>query len=502
MVEAPRVRYAARVSTLSLPPSTRPSQELQHTRLRLRMLAGDWREDLRFHVRHRMGPVRALAMGSPSKIGCALADLAAATAVLYETPFRLTHPDDADAAAELARYLDRAGAWLALQAAQVLTEALNECAVRIDSTGGRTILELVTPDLLEGEADPARPGVPVLLRHWRLRGLEGRTVWAADQYDLRDPAAPAFAVLVREGGAGTPGRGGPRWRDVTEEALPGEGVAAAARAWPWRRSDGAAFIPYSLRHVHGHALTLFAPFARSEAVDGTLELGALDTLIGHAAFHAAWPDRVGINVTPMGVVEQRDENGNPVARQVTADPTAWQLFETLDGVQGQVQLLQSATDVRALHGLRASIAGDLATSWGLSPADLERTGSDARSGVALSISHAGQRRQQARRAPVYQPHDERLVGMLAALLNRDNAAGRSDRPESGYHVQYVLAPLSAQEQRVRIDEATAMYDRGLLSAAEARVHVTGEPLDQARRAVAELAAERAARAAGASPQTT
>ncbi len=473
MVEGRRVRYGVAVSSLRLlPPSSRPSLELRHTMLRRRMLAGDWREDLVEHVRHRMGPVRAIAMGSPSKIGCALADLAGATAVLYEHPPRVTHADDQAAADELADLMHMGGGWLALQRAQVLTEALNECAVRVDIAGGVTTLELVTPELLEGEADAARPGVPLLLRHWRLRQLGTRTVWCADEYDIRRVDAPVFRVVE------------PRGRepiDVSAEVL--GSAAADLTGYPWRRADGRPYIPYTLRHADGHATDLFAPFRRSEAVDGTLELGALDTLIGHAAFHAAWPDRVGVNLVPMGHREVTDEAGNPVARQIVADPTAWQLFETVEGAQGQALLLQSATDVVRLHDLRSAIAGDLATSWGLSPSDLERTGSDARSGVALSISRAGQRNQQARRAPVYQPADERLLGQLAAQLNRAGVAGRDDRPEAGYHVQYVLAPLSAQEQRVRVDEAVAMYDRGLMSRAEARAHVTGEPLEAARAAV-------------------
>ena len=131
----------------------------------------------------------------------------------------------------------------------------------------------------------------------------------------------------------------------------------------------------------------------------------------------------------------------------------------------------------------------LAQSWGLNPSDLVRASADARSGVALSLSRAGVREVQQRRAPVYRPHDERLAAMTAAVMNRLDGG---TRPEGGYRVAYGLLPLSVGEQKQIKEDALDLLERGLLSPAEARARVLGESIEAARLGIARIATARTA----------
>lgn len=436
-----------------------PSSEwprIRHTRLRLRMLEGRWKDDLRGAIVERVGELRARAWGIPATIASPLRDLAEAVSVLYrEVP---TVAGDG----ELAGRVEAAGLWRLRARSQRLAEALNACAVRVDVDGGRLTYRIVTPDLLMGRSRPGRPGVPEMLREARLRVIDGRAEWCIDELDIvgADPSAPSPHYRVIHGRSG---------EDITERVL---GARYEGESYPYRYADGRPFLPYQLDHASGAPLDLWEADARTESVDGTLLAGVLAALIDHAALQAAWPQRYAVGVVPLGVEERTDSRGGTAAT-VVADPTAIMLF----GADGEAQPLigqwQTAADVGALQDLYERRLSMLAQTWGLSPSDLVRTGGDPRSGVALALSRQGIRDVQQQRAPVYRGGDERLLALSAALLNR---ATGSTYAEGGYAVTYQLLPLSAQEQAQLVAETLELLDRDLLSREEARARILGEDI--------------------------
>ena len=478
----------------SLSSFARPPGDVEHTQLRLRLLDGLAQPDLREYIVRRVGDVRARAWGQPQRTTCALADLSAAVAVLYVQDPTVSHPAAADQGAQavadvVADTVERlriSGLWQVAGEAQRLTEALNECAIHVEIDGGRIVWRLVTPDLLQGLPSPGRPGEPEVLAEWRPRLVTrpGRTAdweWCADVYDLRDPERPSYQI-VDETGA-----------DLTTtilDGVPEGGFVGPAYRWRYGPSPsypaGRPFIPYSLRHAQAAPRSLFSPWGRVETVDATMEACSLDTMTSHVCAQASFPLTYvsGGEIVTETVV---DASGRPITRSPTLDPAAIQrVSSTEPGQQGRIEVVRNETDPLMLMDVSERLVARCASAWGLGPADVQRTAADARSGIALAVSSEGRRRMQASRAPIYRPADERLIGMLAALLNRAGVGGITDRPESGWQVSYTLSPLSPQERSQRQAEAEALFAKGAISRAEMRAMITGETTTQASAALAEI----------------
>jgi hypothetical protein len=393
---------------------------------------------------------------------CPFRDLANAVSVLYDRDPEISHRDDTVAALQVARRWHDMQARAGLQAAQVWTESLNECGrmLHVDPDSGRMGLRIVTPDLLDGRSHPARPGKPVEIREWCYRKVAGEWQWVQEVWNVEDELAPYFVVLTADGD------------DITGQV---EGVV---EGWPdvYRWEDGRPWLPWSITHSVADPPSLFSPWHRIEAVDGTMVAARNSALIDHSQAHAAWPQRCVANMQPAGMQTQEATNGQPVS-VVVSDPTsiiAWQPIE--DGIQPMQWQWSTAAPIGEMQDVYERRLSMLAQSWGLSPSDLVRQSDDPRSGVALSLSRAGVREVQMRRAPVYRPHDERLAAMTAAAMNRLDGG---TRPENGYRVAYALLPLSVGEQAQIERETLALLDRGLLSPAEARARILGESLQNA-----------------------
>lgn len=485
----------------SLSTLARPPGDVEHTQLRLRLLDGLAQPDLREYIVRRVGDVRARAWGQPQRTTCALADLSAAVAVLYVQDPTVSHPDAAAASAAAAGVADVvadtverlriSGLWQVAGEAQRLTEALNECAIHVEIDGGRIVWRLVTPDLLQGLPSPGRPGEPEVLAEWRPRlvtrpGRAAAWEWCADVYDLRDPERPSYQI-VDETGA-----------DLTTtilDGVPDGGFVGPAYRWRYRPSatypDGRPFIPYSLRHAEAAPRALFSPWRRVETVDATMEACSVDTMTSHVCGQNSFP----FTWTNGDIVTEQivDASGRVIAKAPTLDPAAIHKIAVSEpGQSPTVACVRNETDPLMLMDVSERLVARCASAWGLGPADVQRTAADARSGIALAVSSEGRRRMQASRAPIYRPADERLIGMLAALLNRAAVGGITDRPESGWQVSYTLSPLSPQERSQRQAEAQALYAAGAISLAEMRAMITGETTTQASAALVAIARERAA----------
>lgn len=459
------------MSTVNLPTSAIPvrhsSSRVRHTRLRIRMMRGEWHSDMRRHILESVGPIRSKAWGPVMLSACPFRDLAQAVSVLYDADCEVSHRDDTAAALQVARRWHDMQARAAMQAGQVWTESLNECGrmLHVDPDTGRMQLRVVTPDLLDGRSHPSRPGKPVEIREWCYRQVDGKSwQWVQEVWNVEDESAPYFAVLSMDG-----------------DELTGR-IEGAVDGWPdvYRFADGRPFLPWSLTHSVAEPPALFSPWHRIEAVDGTMVAARNSALIDHSQTHAAWPQRCVANMQPAGMQTQEGSDGSPVS-VVVSDPTSiiqWQAVE--EGVQPMQWQWSTAAPIGEMQDVYERRLSMLAQSWGLSPSDLVRQSDDPRSGVALSLSRAGVREVQMRRAPVYRPHDERLAAMTAAAMNRIDGGSR---PESGYRVAYALLPLSVGEQAQIERETLALLDRGLLSPAEARARILGESVQTAAAAL-------------------
>lgn len=464
-----------------LPTDPGERYRVERSALGVRVLTGAWASDQEAHILAAVGPRRARQWGRRLPILNPLADLAAQVSVLHVEPPILTRPGGTEADAGLPARLQAASLWPILNQAQHYAEALGDVGVGVDVIDGAIVVRLITPDLLSGVSRPGRPGVPGELAELHLMQFRepingSRLHWVHTVYDCSDAANPRLRHLLADG----------KKTDVTGAVyVDQDGRPQTDPPYRWRHVDtGRGLIPIAVYHAQAAPLDLFSPGHRGETLNLTLELAVLAAAQDSGAIHASHPQRWTVDVEPVhrtaaGVAGEETQ-------RIESDSTSVMQFASLaDGRQPQVGQWTTAAPTAELSALIEARIGQAAIRWGLSPGDIQRNAADPRSGLALVVSEAAKRRIQAARAPIYRPQDLAIVGKIAALLNAD--AGAPIYSETGWEISYTPIPLTPQERQQLAASATAALDAGLLSRAEARAMLTGEPLAAAQAALATFA---------------
>jgi len=447
-----------------------------HTRLRRRLISGEWRADLQRRVIQAVGPTRAEAWGVGSGLAYAgggtayggvdlssniLMQVSGQLACMYDRPPSVAHPDEISGEV-MAATLERAGWASLMQRIQRDTLALREMMIRVDvaldsAADLRVSLRPVYPDLVVGAATPARPDELASVREARLRAdpLTGEHRWTWDALDVRDPAHPSYRVIDAVTGD-----------DVTLVYL---GADLSGAAYPYRDSDGRPVLPYVLWHA-SRCPGLWDAWAGVELVEGTLQAGVHWSHLAHAMTQAAHPQRYAVGVE---LPNSHVTDGEGRARhEVVADPATVLMLQPSPDAPGGMTIgqWQPGADIGAMTDAVERYERRVAAFAGVSASDLLRVSGDPRSGYALMISREGKREASKRFEPVFRRSDEQLCRVIAVLVNRLSGTRLA---EGGYRIGYQPVPLSADERKAEVDETLELLDRGMLTRVEAMMRVHG-----------------------------
>jgi hypothetical protein len=431
---------------------------VEHSRLRRRMMYGQWEEDLRAYTRAEIGSERADVHKVVDLSANTLRSACQSVAVLYDRPPIVGH-EDGEAATRMSAVLDEAG-WAPLMArVQRDCLAMREIFVRVDPIGpDAVVLRPVWSDMVSARPDSLRRDLPIELAESVLYDLGDRVSWC---YDVSDARTGTRVVYSWESG----GR-----REVTAEA----GVSPL-----WQDSSGAWVLPYATYHA-ARTGYLWDWSEGAEAVSGTLAIGVLWSMWRHLVRSASWPQRYAAGLT---VAAAETEDGRT---EVVTDPATVLLLRASseEGGQAMIGQWQAGGDPEALARAIGLYERRVSAALGLSPADATRTSGDPRSGYALEVSRESQRDAARRLEPQFRRGDLSLIRIVATALN---AAGASPPfPESGWTISYQSLPPSQSE----VDSITARRDAGLMSREEAYIELhPGMSVAQARAALALIDAE-------------
>lgn len=354
--------------------------------------------------------------------------------------------------------------------------AVNECPLRLDvSDTGAVTCRVVTPDTIAAWPHPDDPTQFGKVEQGVCRVLDGKEQWTWDRWDVRDRENPVFQVVIYSNDGSE--------SDVTEKAVGFTG-------WPKRYTDknGAAVMPWIQYHRYTTS-KLWLTGRGMEAVQGTLTVSCLWTAWLAAVRDVGFPTRAIIDGNIVGGTVQR-KNGTTVESHVLSPMTILQVASKGDGLRASLDGWTSTFDAKSTGEAVSDFEAGLATSLGLSPADVTR-GSQGMSGYALVVSRDGLRRQWARIQVPLTKSDQIRIARTIAL-------SRLDLPTdpSRWRVCYPEVQDSAQERAARVDEAVKLYTAGIITGAEAymRTH-PGTDEDEAREHAAEAYAEMVARTA-------
>jgi hypothetical protein len=454
-----------------------------HTRLRRRMLYGEWLDDLAVRITARVGAVRREAWGAPDMSANPFRAISEQTACLYDETPVISHPDDPSgrAAGLLAEQLEQAGLWSIMAGVQRDCIGMREMLVRVDVEEDTGILlpRPVYPDLVaEGPHAAADPNQLGSIREARLRkSAEGLPFWTTE---ILDPATETYQVVT------------PTGDDVSRDML---GAASSGAAYMYRLQDGRAILPYSLYHAKLRG-RLWDSFEAREIVEGTLDVGVLWTFWHHCVRAASWPQRYAAGYRVAGsVTHTRDGTARTEA---VMDPAVLAILVPDGDLQGAGLVGQwgPAVEPDVLAQAILSYERRMPSYMGHNPADFARTSGDPRSGYALMISRDGQREAARKLEPQFRRGDVRLLTLCAAARNRwCELHGVADRlPELGWRIRYQAIPPSPEELQARRENVLALRTAGLMSRNSAYREINpGVSVEEARRALDEIDAEIGAR---------
>jgi len=427
------------------------------------MLQGNWDQDLEDELYRHVPADRRDAWGASDMSSNVFEQTVRQLSVLYhEAPIVVNSTGDIDGLIGLDGITSKAGLWPLMQRLQQYTLGMRECFIRIDVTphtiGSQVYnpgiqYRIVTPDFVVCDSSPDDPDRPTMYSEYRLRQHQGELMWVIDLLDIRNPDEPVFGMFK----ANKDGTIGDDMSKVFMGHDTHRGLTGAS-PYPYIDSQGRPFLPVVLYHAEKTG-QLFNPYDQSSLVFGSLQSSVYYTFYAHLLKDASWPQKFAVGVTLQGL-NALDQDTTARRVGISTDPSSILMFQPTDDTQPQLGQFEAGADVHSMLESIAKYEFRVATSSGISPAELQRTSGDPRSGYALAVSRQGQREAQRKYAPVFRMADEDLMRKTAILSNRFL---NTSYPESGYRVSYQSLPMSPEEIKALREDIVQKLAAGLIS---------------------------------------
>lgn len=438
----------------------------KHSALRYRLLRGIHRADVVKAIADHVDPTRQRQWGVPDLSSNVLKSITTQLAVIHDRGPIWGHTQQKPPAQLLGEggFYDRAG-WAPLMSRfSVNVIGMREAAMHhsivakpgASADDAKLLFRPVMPHQLVCCSEASDPENPYRVQEARLRKNpeSGKPEWTWDVYDIEgEPYYGVFACKP-DGGVGD---------DLSRMHLPETGlVRGDAYLETWSSIGGDPFIPYELYHA-AKTGNLWDAYDGIEVCEGSITAAVLWTFFVHCIRDASWPQRYAVGLQLLGAPLKNDSQ-DTVQFSVPTDPSSILMFRAISEAQGMLGQFQPAADPEKLQIAIAEYEGRVAEYYGVSPADLQRTGGNARSGYAISISNSGKREAQRRFAPQFRVGDCASAALSAKLLNRRFAL---NLPERDYTIEYQAIPLSDQELEARRRDILEQVDAGLMSEIDA-----------------------------------
>ena len=412
----------------------------------LRLLEGEWENDLRTYMASHIEASRLASWGPPSMALNLFKSLIHQLACLYDQE-PVVRNDAFAADTEAEAFLLRLNAWPRMQRHSRLVIGLRESAIRIEHTPDAPngiSLRLVPPGDIEVEGAAGNPGVPRVIREARRRTINGQSQWTWDEWDIRDGEHPTYRVLDAER------------RDISGQVL---GEEAGRYDWV-SPVDQRPYLPWVLYHAEDTG-RLWDHAEWHELIQGTYGIAMLWTFWIHSVKEASWDQKFAIDLVLQGL--KTTGSGNERRARVAVDPTSLLMFSSTGDGRGSVGSIGASIDPLALAQAVVLYQQIVATHLGVSPADVQITSSSPQSGIAIALSREGLRKMQRRYKPQFKAGDEELLQKTAWVHNTFGDEDLPRLPVSGYRVDHQGIPLSAEEITSALEKNERSLEMGLKS---------------------------------------
>ena len=404
-----------------------------------RIIESAWKDDAETRALEHFHSSRRPALGPIDTTRNMLKTVSTSLAALYQKPYALTNDDSQDGA-DIIKQTHADGGYFALAPRnQRNVISLRECHIRPELTPRGIFYRVVTPDVVEAEADPEDPDRLVTFYEARLREVKGEWVWTWDHFDIRDEKAPVFEILLADSS---------RRVDLTPELEP-----EVAGTYPWVSEEVGPIIPAPIFHFQRTG-NLYNVNEAMEMIEGTLNVSAFWTLWGHAYKDNSYSLKYLIDADVGGATE--GQSGN---QEVMTDGSSIVRLFTTGADKGSVGEWSAPSDPEVMGRAAREYELSLMQHVGLGSEDAETRGPE--SGYAISLRHSAIRKAQADMTPEFTRADLDLIRNTAILLRLQEPSVVV--PESGYTITYNSLPESDEEELKRHERHERRVRLGLAS---------------------------------------
>lgn len=421
-------------------PTMETNERWEFNSLQVRMLRGQWQDDLELELAKHVSRERRASWGISDMSSNVFKATSKSLSALYNEPPMIGVDASRD---QMEGFLGddgliyKSGLWAMMQSFQMFTIGCREMFMRVDISDSNGLLfRPVTPDLIYCESSSGDPNRLKFLYELRLRQNPQTkdAMWTADVFDLRDIKNPKMKIMEvkSNGGFGD---------DLTKEYLENE---MTGDNYPFRFDDGSPVIPYSIYHAEITG-KLFNCFENAEVVYGSLTAAALYTYWLHLTRDTGFPQRyiAGLQLAGLNV---RDTDTAAKRAAISTDPASILVFtQDPDNIgQPMIGQFQPGGDPSSVLEAVIQYERKVAQMAGINPGDIERLSGDPRSGYAIAISKESMREAQARYKPSFERGDQMTLSLAAMMANRFLGY---KLPEKGYKIRYARIGLSIEEKR-------------------------------------------------------
>lgn len=444
--------------TKPLAPSNDDQARWEHSKKRKQLMDGTWKELLEAELKRHFPNVRYDVLGPSDMSVNPFEQVNRELSVLYHQAPEVTHTEgDISVLVGTDGLVTKSGLWEMSTTNQKNVLSMREAIIRVDvHVGAETRAfgesglgyRLVTSDNVILKASPNNPDRPIYYLEYRLRGGK----WYADEFDIRDPNNPSFAIKPIEDD-GTLGL------DVAPGLLK-TGNIYSGENYPYRDAEDRPFVPAVLYHAE-KTNKLWDPYHNIQMIYGSLTASCLFSMWLHLVRDACWAQKFILGALPAGV-ELDGVGGENKRASIPADPSSILVFVKDPMFEGQpiIGNFEIPVDPQTLLDAIQAYTMNVAIMAGLASSDISRKSGDPRSGYALSVSRYGQRLAKRKFGSIFRYSDSELMAKSAMMANRFLG---TNLPESGYRISYPALPMSPDEMDALRRDVKEKVEMGAMS---------------------------------------
>lgn len=417
-------------------------QRWREQALRLRLLEGDFEDDVRDDIRRLFAAEIAYDLElapDTSRNTFLLVNQQLSTAYLKPPSISIGEEDENDLSEVVTPRL-----WPVQRLNELRVRALNESVIKVGwSTDGEASYQVIDPSTLVVTAHPDYPDRPARVE-W-LRPREDGKVWTWETWDSIEGI---FRIeKVRDNGTR---------EDVTEQYAPGlEG------RYPYEDAEGFV-LPFVLYHASAASSRLWSPYNGSELVRGTLRGCSLWSNWQDGFVNAAHPQRYALDADSQAGVTR--SIGGVSVDIVPTDRKSILKFSSTGATGASLSQFAPSMEPRSAAEALTTYESGLAIYAGLNPSDLQTSG--AQSGYAIVVSREGQKRKAEEIAPALRLGDQTLLSTAARIVALFGVATLPTAPRE-WVVKYNGLGESPLERKSKAEGVKLELELGLLSQVEA-----------------------------------